>query len=290
MLSYDRRILLPYLHDVYCMELLAVLQQKEYRHLQTKLKEMEDNLEEDLEPEAQSLASSKTAVFLGMSAALLCLCSIFTGIMAVGISGSFGIMSVLFFLSALGCVGLLVTKLREYRRSRQGYDQYCMEIMDYNNRAPEREKLKRGIAHCHKHLNLLTDRISQVHGLRSSLYGANVIPGHFRSLEAVQFLYEHFSTSKADNLDLVLQLFALENMNGNLKPVTARQASVVLRQRTALARQEARDPIYRQDYEEKLGKLAAMEADGELRSLYLRLIQEHQQVTDYFIQLQMDGE
>ena len=114
------------------------------------------------------------------------------------------------------------------------------------------------------------------------VYSANVIPGQYRNLYAAVYLYQYFGQSQADDLDLVLNTFVLEQIKAKLDVVIQQQSEAILNQRIMLANQEKTMEAQQKHAAMLESKLSRMEASDEERNQYLSMIESNTATTAYF--------
>lgn len=283
MAKYDRRILLPYLRNLCSTELLILMQQKEMSALRASLEELEQLKERDIPPDEVLPASPGPAIAFGCLALAFGAVAVISGVLAFDAD----IFWLLTFSSALICLACAASWWycrKQYLRRKNQYLQYCRTLEKYHSHAADRQALAEEIAQHRTQITALAEQINECISLKRSLYGLNVIPGQNRNLSTVQYLYEFFRTSKADDIDTVLQICAVEEMKDHLGHITKNQADLLLAQRTRIADQVTSDPIQRQYYEEQMTQIAAQEPNPELRSQYIKMLHEDLNESQFFAQ------
>lgn len=124
--------------------------------------------------------------------------------------------------------------------------------------------------------------IRKVDYLLNEVYEANVIPVQYRNLYAAVFLYEWFSTSRADDLDHALSMYVLEEIKDRLDSIIMYQAQSILYQRIMIANQyKTMDQIQNLEIsmQEKLTKIMATE---EEQLCYTKMIESNTAANAYF--------
>ena len=119
--KFDRKILLPYLRDVYSVELLVLKRQKEYQELCSLLNQYEEALQNHREPEEVSV-SVRGVVGWCIAAGVLCLLAIVSA-MLIRYSESFLYLSLLLLPVEAICIAVLLRQIA-HRRLRHHRGRY----------------------------------------------------------------------------------------------------------------------------------------------------------------------
>lgn len=122
----------------------------------------------------------------------------------------------------------------------------------------------------------------KVAALRQNAYSANVIPRQYRDIYAAVYLYDWFSTSRATDLDMALNMFVLEQIKDKLDRIIQNQSEMILNQYIMMAnQQQALDLQERNSYIMR-SKLDRIAASNEERNMYLSMIESNTATTAYF--------
>lgn len=73
--------------------------------------------------------------------------------------------------------------------------------------------------------------------IMENVYSTNVIPGQYRNIHAVMYLYEWFSKSAEDDLGMALNTFVLEQIKDKIEQVIRNQGEIILNQQMQLSLQ-----------------------------------------------------
>ncbi|MDO4318728.1 MAG: hypothetical protein Q4C48_11075 [Lachnospiraceae bacterium] len=136
-----------------------------------------------------------------------------------------------------------------------------------------------------KQLGALTTEIDKLKIMREKVYEPNVIPKPFRSLPFAYFLYDYFSSSQADDLDMIIQTAMLNNIQAELKTIQNKLNNIIQNQYEMVNQLDeictrART-IEAQNYEQ-LKALAQMEENQQLQNSYLQMIAADASASAYF--------
>lgn len=279
MARYDRRMLVPYLQDVYAVELLLRRVQKEASAAQGAVHTYQKRYDSDKKPEEPvggGLAAMLICAVLGLIAVPFALYLIyFTGsaLILAGIALGF-VAGCLFYASYLA--------LERYCSYRKEVKKYKNDLKEYEARKGNRDQNKSMITTWSKALETRKKRVTEVRQLRDTIYNANVIPMPYRNIYAVSFLYDYFRTSQADDVDMILQTFVLEEIKAKLDVIIEQQAEMIINQRATIANQEKMEESIARNHEKEMRRLANLNENAERRNQYLEMINTNLVVSNFF--------
>ena len=274
MARYDRRLLIPYLRDLYCTELLLLKKKEEQQKTLEKRRKLRDQLQAEEIVDEPAEQSSAGLWILCLLSVLMCTAVILSAIFLDSHVALFGILLLGSVLIGAVCIVFLIRK-RKLRKEQ------LMERRQRSKWEEEQERLCRRIEYCEQYLEELGEMCNILHGIRHSLYSVNIIPVHYRTLYVVQYLFEYFKTSKADDVDLVLQTFAIEEIREPHQGVSRKLADLTLRQRMVLSNQMVGDEEQRRYAEVQLQAVAEMAENVDLQLQYQRIILENWNLSNY---------
>ena len=282
MSKYDRRILLPYLRNLYSMELAIPQLHKELKALHTTIEELEYLQEHDVPPQEMQPPSPSATIAVGFVSLLFLLISIVAGILTATYADVFLMLTATSVFTTFFCVWLFWRRLQNYSHHQQQYSRYCDKLADYQSRTDSRKMLQEQIAECNVQISILAEQINEASRLKRNLYALNVLPQQYRTLDTVQYLYEYFRTSKANDIDTVLQIYAVEHIRSKQERLSEKQSALVLNHRCRIADQVNSDPLQKQYYEEQMINISNQEQDPELKNQYIRMLAEDLSVSQFF--------
>ena len=281
MAKYDRRLLVPYLEDLCSVELLYVKLSKELSHAQGRQWNYENLVKNDIPPAKPPKAVDNSGL----------ICFVWFAIIGLGIWALTLFFSGL-FLRMLGAVVIAFICFMLYlfaqglswddESSRKKNEKYEKELKQYNDRAQVRSNNKQQEAHWHNQANILQKRVQEVKKLREGIYNANVIPIPYRNVYAVHFLYEYFRSSSADDVDMILQTFVLEEIKSKLDTIIQQQTEIILNQRMMIANQHKMNQTLARNHEQQMKQLANLNENAERQNQYLEMINTNIQITNFF--------
>lgn len=176
-------------------------------------------------------------------------------------------------------IGLIQsTKAENVERIRR----YQYELDYYNKvKASNAEKRAR-IPEYVESRDYWSHELQQVKELLRYAYSANIIPTRYRDRYAAIYLYDWFSTSRADDLDAALNMFVLEEIKEKLDTIIANQSEIILNQCMMLANQQKSLDQQQRHSAMMRSKLNQIAASNEERNIYLSMIESNTAATAYF--------
>ena len=288
MAKYDRDILVPYLNNLYALHLAKMRTSGKLRDIEIAENSIWEEYRAD-GPEKPEIVRngwttmSKVAVILLF---IISLCAFITALafwyepqyyyyfdMELNVTGLLISLS-LGILSLIG--GILVIKFERDKNSKinmKNYREWEQKRKEFSDRF---EIIKKNMGDTLSNLDndkaFYKSQESQIDRLIDQSYAANVIPRQYRNVYAVYYLTEYFSSSSADDLDMVLQTFVLEQIKERLDRIIAQQEEIILNQQIAMADRIASNRSQEQFKREMTAKVDRLNASGEERNRYLAMI------------------
>ena len=284
MAKYNREFLVPYLQNVCALHLadkkidnqLFPLMNRESRLISgvhpidcpTKPKRYK-SIEEDF---------SRGCALLGIGLGLFFILISLRDISFLTILGWFFV-----FCGAICAVGTLIMYLKsrkDYLKEMRWYKERLQkneEAQRYNARVRERE-----LPQVQSAIKKWSRESGRVTSLLKEAYSVNIIPSRYRNIYAAVYLYDWFSTSQADDLDMALNMFVLEEIKEKLDRIIENQMDIILNQRLMLANQQRSLEQQQRHSNMMRAKLNQIAASNEERNTYLRMIESNTAATAYF--------
>lgn len=286
MARYDREFLVPYLEDICALELSK---QKIGNMIEASKKEI-DVIEKTAlrKVEAPKLEAYKTDEDgTGCGASVFgCVC----GLAGVGffLFGSFsGIVERLVW--SLMLIGLAIYLLF---CSSNAKDSENAQIRERNNEKEQEYAISQlaALTVVEPELNAIKARINTLKGemenkvdaLLEQQYSINVIPGWYRNLYSAVYLYDWFSNSRADDLDVALNTLVLEQIKDRLDTIIRNQGDMIINQRIMIANQVQMMEQAEKHHAALMEKLNRIEISNEERNMYLSMIESNTAANAYF--------
>ena len=279
MAKYEREFLVPYLMNVCSLHLV-------YRKLSEK--------ESILSGEANHLRNGVTpadrptkpwieplppgGVFMAVMGCITFLMSILMFSLDIGFMGWF------FLLGSImeGIIGYVrIHGVKESNAQKE--DNYNRKLAEYNEIMRKNEIAKNAklpyildnLRKCQLEKKKAAETLTQV-------YGVNVIPAQYRNICASLYLYRWFNSSQADDLEMALSMFVLEEIKDKLDTIIRNQYSIILNQQIAIANQQKTIEQQQQYSAMMCEKLNRIEASNEERNMYLAMIESNTATSAYF--------
>lgn len=283
MARYDRDFLVPYLEDICALHLskqrlygLIGSARAEIKKInETALKGVKPPVLEDYETDDAGLGSGclggvlcfLALVFLLMGCISGAIETIFlcVGILIVGIY--FGIRGV----SAKDRVNEEIKK----RNDEKEADHALAEMAVLAAAQPKVDAVK-------KRIELYENEKNKVDRLLEQLYNVNVIPKWYRDLYPAVYLYDWFSNSRADDLDVALNTLVLEQIKDRLDTIIRNQSELIINQRIMIANQRQSIEQAERHHQMLTAKLDRIGASVEDQRMYLSMIEANTAANAYF--------
>ncbi len=284
MTKYDREFLVPYLQNICALHLLDRKLSGKTRELNRKMRELENQRGYDnplpTPPEKMQVITIGRVISFAIGAYIA-----YGGITMMLIEAV--VLALVLFATATPFIGGAIwcakraidwneLAPRRYQMEMEGY-----ENVEKMNRANMQRiqtlkmRLQTDWDKCAGESNLVNATLQRA-------YSTNIIPYQYRNIYAAIFLYDWFSTSRADDLDMALNMFVLEEIKSKLDRIIENQSEMILNQCMMLANQE-RSLEEQQRHDELVAqRLDQIATSSEERNTYLSMIESNSAVTAYF--------
>lgn len=296
MAKFNREFLVPYLEDV-CALYMADLEvcakmfgvQKEILVLQHG-----EEIEPPVEPEHEEYLGA-IGSFLG-GVGIVLMCAIFIPLMDLFIPenerGSAPFAFYIIFGAVSFLLGLFLWKSfgepeREVRKNNEELDrQYEEAVRQYRvekRKISERnEEARKKIPDLEKQMGNLSNERKKIAKTLDAVYAANIIPSHYRDMYAAVYLYDFFSTSRSNDLDMALNTYVLEQIKDKLDVIIEKQHESILNQRLILANQQKSLEEQRAHNAYMRQKVYQIASSLEEQNQYLAMVESNSAATAYF--------
>lgn len=283
MAHYDRRLLVPYLQDIYSIELLcANLQQKvgESRNSLVWFQNALSQAEAIADPEPPIPPKPNHTIFAALPFALV----FFFGLY-------FSLSNPVWIAAAvLGLIGAVLVVFNWERRDRQEKAKFEEAAQSYNKIVEANNAERKNIPNYRATIDYTTSKlpplVAQLRAavaLRKEIYSVNVIPPKFRNIHTVSYLYEYFRTGQETDLDVLLQNLRIEEIRQRLDKTIAQNKESLLKQRRQIAMQEHQNPAQAKQQQAELQQIAMLEQNQDLQLTYQNMLAIHQKVSSFFL-------
>lgn len=280
MAVYNREFLIPYLHDLCSLQFAKNNLKEYYRELRAEKRELE---EEPCPPAFYSEEITTVTFGLGFGIAFGIL-GVLGGIICMNMPGTFSsVMGVLCLIGYGALVYFCYSSVSDNKKTLAANiaaNQELREEMQELEKA-HLEDLAR-IPEVEKQIEWCASEIGKVDKLLKEAYDVNVVPGKYRDEYTIVYLYDWFSTSRANDLDMALNTYVLEEIKDRLDDVINNQSSIILGQSIIAANQERQLETQEQQYASLSDKLHRMDMALEDQNLYLGMIESNTRATSFF--------
>ena len=269
---YDKNYLIPYLQNLYSVELLYHKVNHDYEHAARKQRFYQSQLVHDKQPVRPHEPKGNWIVMVCLGAVL--------SLIAIGMLSTMSIWAVggilIGGLSAQ-CFYLAAKLLRAKKRYLSRIERFRKETQDYIDRKDQRAERLREEAKWKPLTERLSKNRQELAGLREQLYGIGIIPEAYHNVYAVSHLYDGIRFGSADDLEELLQSYAYLDVKKKLDSNMEQQTEVIVKQRAYLAKQEQMGELLEQpDFD------ALVPETVEHFELYRRMLQCNAEVSRYF--------
>ncbi len=276
MAKYEREFLVPYLMNLCSLELAhRKLSEREYV-LDGQAGRLRDGIRFAKKPQAPFI--ERLPLFWVVMGCITFVMSFLMFSLELNGLGWFFIIGGI----AEGSIGYgQITEVKESNARKQCT--YNREMAEYNeaqrkNDTDKRTKLPAALdelRRCQLEKRKVTETLQRA-------YGINVIPMQYRNIYASVFLYDWFSTSRADDLEMALNMFVLEEIKEKLDRIIANQTSIILNQQITIANQQKTMEQQKAHSAMMREKLSRIEASNEDRNMYLGMIESNTSTIAFF--------
>lgn len=219
-MEYDRKILVPYLTELYCIEVTyQSLKNKSSKY--SKLVENEEYnvsqsymLNEIIKAPNTKMPRKKSII----GTVLICLVLWFVLGIINDTLGTFVFLASIFIIG-----GTKQFNNEEYQKRLAKYHE---EMEEYQKKFSVLEKNKNIIRHSQSVLpehqatkKKINVELNSCQDVKDNAYNLNIIPVQYRNLGSIAYLYEYFSTSQATNLDQVIQTMLLDDVRQRIQNI-----------------------------------------------------------------------
>lgn len=292
MAKYDRQFLVPYLQDVCALHMADKLLQEKVFQKQIEISNLQrgQEIKPPKEPELEKPWNSFNLIVGGMAGMLLLSPLVLVGTLLdpsttatqrkLAVVLTIMIVLMGFFLwrisagQAIGAAKKNKAKEKEFRKNLYSYYEAKKEMED------ERKAAGKEISQLEQRIGALEDERKKLAILLQEAYGANVLPNGYRDIYAAVYLYDFFSSSRSDDLDLALSAYGREQVKDRLNAMISNQAEAILKERVLLAKQQR---TLEQQHDIMMRKRACqIAATPEEQNQYLSMAECNAAATAYF--------
>lgn len=285
MAKYDREFLVPYLEDVCALHLSKQKLIGMIGYSKREIERIQKNAVNAVE--APKLEAYRTDAdldgfgmgCLGVTCGIFALIALFAFIFTQSVGALLlalilGALELIWITKFLGAEDAANKKIKE-RNDEKEADHALSQLAALAVVEPKVEAVK-------KRIRTYEAEIGKVDNLLEKLYGVNVIPRWYRDLYPAVYLYDWFSNSRADDLDLALNTLVLEQIKDKLDTIIQNQSEMIINQRIMIANQRKTIDQIERHNERLMSKLNQIGASVEDQNMYLGMIEANTAASAYF--------
>lgn len=285
MADYDRQILVPYLRDVCCAEMLVRRLEEDilvYKAEAEKFQDWADRMYEDpRKPIRVDYSSTDSGAvggaIVGAVIAVIGLCLLAFPIIGVPIM-LFGALMIWIGMSENGEKNYGAD--RKYENDLEVYRQQVAQNKIWREQRPE---WKASAESWKEKENRARSNLNDAKIMREKLYSVNIIPSRYRNIHAAYYLYDFFETCRETNLEKTIQTMLLDEIIQRMDKMIEQNEQILLNQRMQLALQETQNRAIAENHREEMRRLAQIETNQERQLDYQKMIEVNQEMTNFFL-------
>lgn len=213
-MEYKREVLVSYLTELYGIEVTWNTLNNKYKKYQNIIQKDQKILAEKTKLESirlnepvESKWKKLTLINLGILIALFVLMILMKPEMTIGYIVIGMILAVIIYKPFMNRWNV---EQSQYERNLSEYYKQCDNLNIRKKEISETEKKYSIDLERREELSAELKKCSEV---RNGAYSIDIIPKQYRNLGAIMYLYEYFSTSRATDLDNIIQTMILSDVN-----------------------------------------------------------------------------
>jgi len=288
MARYDRDFLVPYLRDICSLHMAKAKLDRMIWDSEREIERLNTNAQNSIAPPDYEVYAGGqgdlTGTGTGCIGGILCLFALFGlfGAMFSGGSATTGLGLMLAF--AIPGIAIAFWSFGSVDRKNAAIQKHNDELeQDYLlQQVAAMTLVQPQVKQIEQRIQYLINECDKIDELLAQNYSLNIIPGWYRDMYPAVYLYDWFRNSRADDMDMALNTFVLEQIKEKLDIIIRNQSEELLNQRIIIANQNQSMRQAEQHHAELMNKLNRMQAADEERNTYLRMIETNTAVDAYF--------
>lgn len=231
-MEYKREVLVPYLTELYGIEVT-------WHTLNNKCKKYQEMIQKDqeilaekikvegvkLEEPSESKWKKVTLINLGILIALFILMALMNPEATIGYIAIGMILAVILYKPFMNKWN---AEQSQYQKNLSKYYESCNTLKTWKEEISETEKKYPIDLVRQEELLVELKKCAEV---RNGAYSIDIIPKQYRNLGAIMYLYEYFSTSKATDLDNIIQTMILSDVNKRIMNMESQLNQIISNQK-----------------------------------------------------------
>lgn len=274
MAKYNREFLVPYLENLCALHIAKWKIDQKKSEISRNLRQNTQNiksLEEPEEPCYEDTGFKTFGLILGIILVIVSMLDIFIISLLAGVIGWFFVIGYGYFL---------------YDAHRQNEDReqaYYVAAKEYNEKLAALKTNEDDYnTYAFVQFSMHQAETEKVDEALSVAYNANVIPRRYRDIYVAVYLYDWFSTSMSDDLDMALNMYVLEEIKDRLDNIIDMLSKSLINQKLIIANQQKSMEQQRQYRDQMMDKLDRMQVTAEEQTRYLGMIEANTAAAAYF--------
>lgn len=288
-MEYKREVLVPYLTELYGIEVTWHTLQNKYKKYYNKIQEDKEILGkkksiEEIKLEQPVKSQKKKKIIIALLSFIV-IVTLIGEAMAPGVVFYIGVMYIIFFLVFYKQVRAnMEAERQKYAAEVRQYNEDCDNINTWKKIISEKEECFPIDLARREEVWAELEKCSKV---KEKAYSIDIIPKQYRNLGSISYLYEYFSSSKATDLDNIIQTMILSDVNRKISNIEDRLNQIISNQHQIYqelsAIQQTAVSIHQQ----------AVQISGQLTSLELAVEEQHKdtkELTDEVKMMRMNSD
>lgn len=229
-MNYKREVLVSYLTELYGVEVTCRTLTQQYNQIcKTIHYDKEYTAKEHLLNSSVKKPTIEKPEYPKTKIAGIWMVSVMAAIMLSFLIA--GIAWIIMIYIAYKCAQSQKTKyendLAEYNSQMEKYNNDCLKWNQYKNEIRQAQQV------LPKHLKIkdeLDEELDKCEAIRNEAYDLNIIPSRYRDLGSIAYLYEYFTTSKATDLDQIIQTMLMDDVRRRIQNIENQLAQIMSNQ------------------------------------------------------------
>ena len=284
MAKYDRRILVPYLNDVYSAELICYGLNEEVEQLNNEMTSHRNAIDRIIvdppAPRERDFPASDTGDdwLYAIGCCVVSLFAFCTGTVGGIVTGAVAALIAVVFFCSIWCA-----HSDSGDRFQEALSAYHKEIKENKRLRDQKQQHKVSLEECQQRMIEAQVNLRDAQRMCANVYSVNIIPAQYRNVYVAYYLYDYFSTSRETDLDKIIQMFLLEEIKQKLDKIITQNEQIILNQRYQIALQEQENRALAEHHREELRQIARLTENQELQLDYQNMIAKNQEVTNFIL-------
>lgn len=288
MANYDRQVLVPYLRDVCCAEMLCRKLEQDIEHFRNEANKFANwangKYKDPPKPNRNDYPTGDESGTGGATVGgVICLIGFL--LCTTRILMILGIPAILY-----GLLMIWVGLSQDKDASKCGDARYNEAIRVYEQKVEQNRRNRMCIPEWkatserwEKQQHQAERELDKARVMRNNLYSVNIIPSRYRTIHTAYYLYDYFESGRETDLDKIIQTMLLDEIIKRMDKLIVQNQEILLNQRRQIALQERQNQAIADNHREEMLRIARMECNQERQLDYQHMIERNQEVTNFFL-------